>query len=753
LVVAAGVGVVAAEFSKPSWFSADFLLVSFAVASLVVFCRPRPLLSYLIVAFGFFALHSLRTSDTCGLRLAQKLGERPRRVNAVGRVLDEPKQGRNGFATFPFKLAVIDFGGRQQPTSAVWLVRWRGQAQPGDELRLTGIAEPIDPPRNPGEFDMRAYLNRRDIRRQLFIRYAEDGILIRRRGSNPILRAAQNSRDWIQRVICRSLDDSPDVQAFLSGIALGIRHETFDDIEEPFQQTGTLHLFAVAGLHVGIVASLLWIIATVAQVPKKCAAAVIIPLVLFYAAVTGLHVSSVRASLMTCILLGGLFFERRVFAFNSLAAAAFVLAAWDTNELFSTGFQLSFAVVGTIVAMTDPLICFGQRLTAPDPFLPRSLLSRARRFIIACANWMIHGGAVSLAAWLGSLALVLWYFHLVTPISLSANLIVVPIAFFILAVALLSVVTAPLSTSLSIVFNNANWFLAKAVLAIVQWFAQIPASHYYIGPQQLPGSPQYRITVLDVGTGAACHLHVPGADWLFDCGSERDYGRVLRDYLHAAGVNRIKGILLTHGDSLHIGGAAPLMTEFSPAVLIDNPAADRSAVHHRLTQGFRRLKIEAKRLAAGANFDLGPSVRGKILFPPPNSSAPSADDQTLVVQVSFPPATKILFMSDSGLATEDALISSGTDLRSDILIKGQHHSGRSESDRFLEAVRPKLIVATSRDFPVAERIDDTWAEGVRARGLKLFRQDETGAVQIGLSDGRWTARAYVTGETFRSDNR
>jgi beta-lactamase superfamily II metal-dependent hydrolase len=93
------------------------------------------------------------------------------------------------------------------------------------------------------------------------------------------------------------------------------------------------------------------------------------------------------------------------------------------------------------------------------------------------------------------------------------------------------------------------------------------------------------------------------------------------------------------------------------------------------------------------------------------------------------------------------------ELQSDILIKGQHHSSASGSDAFLDAVRPKLIIATSQDFPEHERISEDWAEQVRARGIKLFRQDETGAVELKFSGREWTARAYLTGEVFRSVNR
>src|SRR5205814_1484007 len=229
-------------------------------------------------------------------------------------------------------------------------------------------------------------------------------------------------------------------------------------------------------------------------------------------------------------------------------AAAFFLLCWDTNEVFSTGFQLSFAVVGSIVLLADPLANWLREFGAPDPFLPKNLVRASRRAFGDCYNFLCRGGSVSLAAWLGSLPLIFWYFHLVTPSSLFANLLVVPIAFFILAIALLSLVAAPIGSALSIIFNNANWSLTSAVIAFVHWFAQLPGSHYYLADLHWPKSLVGKITVLDVGAGAAVHVQSSGTDWLFDCGSARDYERVLRPYLHAAGVNGIDGLLLTHGD-------------------------------------------------------------------------------------------------------------------------------------------------------------------------------------------------------------
>ena len=124
--------------------------------------------------------------------------------------------------------------------------------------------------------------------------------------------------------------------------------------------------------------------------------------------------------------------------------------------------------------------------------------------------------------------------------------------------------------------------------------------------------------------------------------------------------------------------------------------------------------------------------------------------QALVIRLSIPPSTSGLFMSDIGAETESALLSNGWDLQSHIVVKGQHHSGTSGSAPLLDAVRPRLIIATSRDFPEHERISEQWAEQLRVRGIKLFRQDETGAVELNFSNQEWSARAYLTGEVFRS---
>ena len=749
LVLAAVTGIVAADYFSAITGPILFIAILGALAGLRWSFAP---LVFALVGATFFALHSARIANTPGDELVQIAGAETRPANVIGIVTTEPKIEATGNASFLLRLHKARINGQDFQTNATVFVRWRGRPNVGDELALFGTFQPIEPPRNPGEFDMRAYLARRDVKNLFIVRYPENGRILAPGSGFSILRVAARSREWMQRMLSRDLEDSPDVVSLICGTSLGLRHQTHDDIEEPFQQTGTLHLFAVAGLHVGIVARLLWTFAMVLRLPRKVATALIIPLLFFYAAITGLHTASVRAAVMSALLLGGIFFDRKVLALNSLAAAAFLILLFDSNQLFTSGFQLSFAVVGAIVLLADPMFVRFERIVAPDPFLPRLLLSRPRRFFAAVGRGLARGASVSLAAWIGSLLLIYWYFYLVTPVSLFANLVVVPIAYFVLALAMLSLITAPISSGLSILFNNANWLMSRAVLGLVHFFAMLPGGHVYL-PRFTERHAPTTITVLDEGTGAAAHIRANNYDWLIDCGSQRSYEHTLKSFLQSRGINRVEGILLTHGDAQHIGGAADTIADFAPREIYDNPLDVRSAVQRRLSDALQPGKTKPRHLIRGDSLLFGRNVHAEILYPTTNIKVTAADDAPLIVQLVFDEEIRVLFESDAGAKAEAALLETGDNLQSDILIKGQHHSGGSGTPRFLEAVKPKLIIATSRESPVAEQITEEWANEIAHRGIKLFRQDQTGAVEVQFGDEEWTARAYLSGETFRSSSR
>jgi competence protein ComEC len=196
-----------------------------------------------------------------------------------------------------------------------------------------------------------------------------------------------------------------------------------------------------------------------------------------------------------------------------------------------------------------------------------------------------------------------------------------------------------------------------------------------------------------------------------------------------------------------------MLQPFQPREIIDTAAPDGSRIHRELIAHLEEQNISRRFAAAPEDLRLSKDVTARVLFPPPRHRASKADDQALVVQLNVSDRWRVLLMSDAGEATEQHLLASGEDLRSDIIIKGQHSTGRSALPAFLDHVQPQVIVASSSPFPGKDQINEEWAASVTARGIKLFRQDQAGAVTVRFFRDRWEANSYVGSDTFRSTSR
>ncbi len=205
---------------------------------------------------------------------------------------------------------------------------------------------------------------------------------------------------------------------------------------------------------------------------------------------------------------------------QQLAGAAIVILAVDTQQLFTSGFQLSFAVVGAILIGRGGFFapCCGR--AHPDPFLPRSLVRRSRR--------VVERRLSTIGRWAGCFPpqpgsdrcsdrrLVLFPIHAHLSPRQSRPLCRSRSACW--RSGLMSLVVSPLSPALSLVFNHANWSLSNLIFRFVQVFARLPTGHFYVERPHWPTGAQTEITVLDAGAGAAVHLRRGSADWLFDTG-------------------------------------------------------------------------------------------------------------------------------------------------------------------------------------------------------------------------------------------
>ena len=167
LVLAAIIGIVVADYFPA--ISVPIFLIAIAGALAAWRWTFAPLV-FGVVGATFFVLHSARITDTPADALAQIATQQPRPANVTGIVTTEPKIEANGNDTFLLKLRSAKIENQDVRTDATVFVRWRGRPNIGDELALFGTFQPIEAPRNPGEFDMRAYLARRDVKSLFIVR-------------------------------------------------------------------------------------------------------------------------------------------------------------------------------------------------------------------------------------------------------------------------------------------------------------------------------------------------------------------------------------------------------------------------------------------------------------------------------------------------------------------------------------------------------------------------------------------------------
>ena len=743
LAGAAAAGVLGAWLSPVE--SGIFLLLTVLALAAWVPLR-RSACVYAAVMFLFAALQVIQTRESSAAQLSEKLGAAPQVALIEGIVRSEPSVGASGKARFIVEAKQIEIGGAKIDLSCdILAVVPSSIPALEDSVRLIGSLRPIAPPRNPGQFNAKRVMELRGITCELVAISPKDLEITAPARGFSLPRLAAACRKWMEATLREGISSDPLVCNLLAGIVLGVTSDIPDVLQDEFRQTGTFHLFSVSGLHVGMIALILWQAFRMVGMGRGIATCLIIPALFFYALLTGWKPSSVRAATMTAIFLIGMASGRQSIALNSLCAAAFVILLQSTNELFNPGFQLSFTVVAAILLVAGPLQEWIRTRLEPDPFIPVSLWTKWQKKRHEAAGQTAGLLAVSLAAWIGSLPLTVFYFHMVSLSALAANLLVVPMSFLIMATAVLALASGLASSALAAIFNNANLVFTKILLLIIQAAASLPGSFVPVG---VAHAAPAALTVFDCGSGGATAIQSDGRLWLIDCGSRWDFENVVTPWMRSTGHWCPDALMLTHGDADHIGGAGSLLETNSLPRIIDSPLTDRSPLRRRLHAAMAAAHLPISKAQAEDCFQISPLMTLRILHPPQDLVAATADDKSLVALLESSP-TRILLLSDAGPAAFKWLLENQRSaITADIVILGRHHSGAPPEASFLRAVNPSLIVAAAAGFPSNQPIDEEWASMVQNLGIHLFRQDRTGAAMIRLDRQGYAAKGFLNGENF-----
>ena len=681
---------------------------------------------------------------------------------ASGIVLTSPERQGASAGAFRFLLRLESFEYKGQTYGCrhclpMAISRAPTGLRAGDRIVANVLLEPLARGRNPGEFSPAEFhAQSHGSVGRLVAGEGSQVLLVEKSARFSWLALAHQYRESFAGLITRDLEDSPAVGSVIKAMALGYREETPDAIAEGFRLSGTMHVFAVSGLHVMIFGAVFRQLLRFLGASGRLADGVVIPMLFFYVLITGLAPSAIRAAVMASVVLAGPLGERSPRLLNSLGLAALVLLAWDTRQLFSPGFQLSFAVVLAIALWAKPITQFWSTLVRHDPFVPETLLPRWRRWTESCGLWMAGMIGVSWAAWLGSLPLMVWHFQSVTPVGLVANLALVPLASAILTLAALSLATQLAGVAfVSLACNNLNWLLAKTAIASTGILSSVPGANFTVSLETESASlAACRMVVIDTNDGGASILiRVSNDDgavrfWLIDTGSSESFAAHVAPVLRVEGVNRLEGLILTHRDQLHDGAAPIVCQKFHPEVILTEPEAGRGGeVRDRLHIVAQQEQARICSLVAGDSVELSQECVINCLYPASQmeKAVRSGDDNGLVLRFCSE-TSRVLLTADAGFITEKSLLAANQidELRSDVLIKGWNREDYSGLPEFLAAVTPTLIVATNHDFPPRERITESWRKQLKLSHVTLFDQQETGAVILEFGDFGVHAHPFLT---------
>ena len=291
----------------------------------------------------------------------------------------------------------------------------------GDQIYASGFISAINAPMNPNEFDYQAYMKLHDIHHQVFIR--NNQWKISGNDANPILESIYSIRNYCSNVFENSGMD-PENIAVAKALVLGDKALISDELMLSYASTGALHVLAVSGLHVGIIMLILgFMLKPLKRIKKAKFLFLFFALsgIWFYAILTGLTPSVLRAAVMFSFVLIGSELQRDTSIYQSLMISAIILLLIDPNVLFQLGFLLSyFAVIG--------IVFFHPKIYALF-FFKNKLMDKI---------WQIT--CVSIAAQLATFPLGIYCFQQFPNYFLIANLIVIPISFFVLIVGIAALI-------------------------------------------------------------------------------------------------------------------------------------------------------------------------------------------------------------------------------------------------------------------------------------------------------------------------
>jgi competence protein ComEC len=649
---------------------------------------------------------------------------------------------------------------------------------PGD--RITALAKLREPYSscNPGVYSY-------DLRSDGIVATGHAKKIFKAGHENNIFSAVSGQRQWIAKKMDDSL--SPESASFLKAIIPGLKGGIPEDMRYAFSSTGLAHLLSISGTHFGLLAFIIFIISRTALkclpegmlsrialfvTPTQIAVLVTVPVLMFYALISGMSIPTIRSLIMVLIYMLAVFMGRKGQWLNSLAIAAIIILLWQPHSLQGISFLLSFLAVLSIGNVLE----IKSSVNTQDFDVMTKRGSRHKDRLSALAAFVYEkiktGLTITVSALIGTAPLVALYFNQFPLISPVTNLIVTPlVCFILLPLGFVSAFVAILLNLQSLPLSAPIDSLVHFILGLVSRLKDVPYAHIHIPDPScvmiaayyfscffiikskfkwrfLPllfvicfyllaprlSAKDLEITFLDIGQGDAAVVQLPrNGVMVIDGGSKeaRAGERVIAPYLWSRGLNRIDIIAISHPHPDHYGGIGYLMNNFEigeiwfagrtpPGSEVFFRGVNARGIPLRILKRGDSLQTQEHRIIALHPYDgyVADSPRGDY-------SDENSDSLVLKIETK---EGSVLFTGDIEEEAEINLIHLGHWLRSD-LIKVPHHGSRTSStEAFMDAVNPGIaVISAGRRNPFHHPHQET-LERYGYAGVRIFRTDVDGAV-------------------------
>ena len=368
----------------------------------------------------------------------------------------------------------------------------------GDAVILTGkLHRPLDYSTR-GRLSYRSYLARQKIYLMLSVKKGNGVSLFAHGQGDRFVAGALQVREKLNSIFDRYL--SAAESGLMQALITGERRDVPPHVREIFFRTGTVHILAISGMNISMVAFGVFLILNLLPISRRWQMALTIMIIVFYSFMAGGNSPVVRAAVTGTVFLLGYLFEREQDMLNSLAFAALCILLFLPNQIFDVGFQLSFGSVLSIILFT-PLI---MRPVDQSKVVSGNRLLRA----------ILESLAVSLAAMIGISGMIAYYFQIVTPIALIANLPVIPLVGLATAIGGGLLVFGLLAPPLAPFFAVCAKVTMNLMVLILYVFGLIPGGNFFIPMITFGQVLIYYGTVLGLYIGVRFFVHNPARIWL-----------------------------------------------------------------------------------------------------------------------------------------------------------------------------------------------------------------------------------------------